>query len=188
MPADHDFVISGQSCNPYHRNVDRKFLEDQLVREAWARALAIQLSSCNDIVLWERATFVSDELFARMTSRKPGDGFGRVELRGQEILIHPGDTLPTLAYFDVAGLPSPLRLHLKIGALDEAGQRVPEAGNVNVEVQLDKSVVFKAFVDRRSPSDRPIDVTGARELMIKVDNANGRAWWDWFLLSATAQR
>ena len=44
------------------------------------------------------------------------------------------------------------------------------------------------YVDRTVHLDRTFDVTGANELTVVVDNANGKSWWDWFVLSVTSSR
>nr|AMP57259.1 hypothetical protein [uncultured bacterium] len=58
-----------------------------------------------------------------------------------------------------------------------------ESGTVNAEVSLDGKPVEKVYIDRNVSRDMVLDVTNVRELTIKVDNANGKAWWDWFFVS-----
>ena len=55
VPANYGFVVSGQSCAPYHRNVDREFLESSLEARGWSVVASLKLSGCNDVVLWQRA-------------------------------------------------------------------------------------------------------------------------------------
>jgi hypothetical protein len=55
VPSNYKFLLSGQSCAPYHRNVDRAFLESSLEAHGWSVVSSLKLSGCNDVVLWQRA-------------------------------------------------------------------------------------------------------------------------------------
>jgi hypothetical protein len=55
VPSNYAFVLSGQSCAPYHRNVDRAVIESSLEVEGWSVVASLKLSGCNDVVLWQRA-------------------------------------------------------------------------------------------------------------------------------------
>jgi len=53
---------------------------------------------------------------------------------------------------------------------------------VNVALLLDDKPLFEAYIDRTSVIERTLSVSG-RNLTVRVDNANGKSWWDWFLLT-----
>jgi len=121
-------------------------------------------------------------LFSRLTGRQLGDVNGRIELREEGILIHPGDSTPTLATFRLDGEIREMVVRLSIAPLDTQGKTTPEAGNVNVALLLDDKPLFEAYIDRTSVIERTLSVSG-RNLTVRVDNANGKSWWDWFLLT-----
>ena len=53
---------------------------------------------------------------------------------------------------------------------------------MNVEILLDGSRIYRGYFDRHTSADMLIDGSGARELRVLVDNANGKTWWDWFTI------
>ncbi|MFA6954571.1 MAG: sulfatase-like hydrolase/transferase [Thermoanaerobaculia bacterium] len=122
-------------------------------------------------------------LFARLVKKELGAESGNIELRPAGILIHPGTT-PTVATFRLGGEKASLRLRMFIAELDAPGKAVPQAGNVNVEIFVDGKSAVRCKLDRNSNEERTLDVSGANELTVRVDNANGKAWWDWFMLTA----
>jgi len=54
VPAEFEFAVTGESCNPYHRNLDREFLESELRSGQWSIAFSLRLSDCNEIKVWRR--------------------------------------------------------------------------------------------------------------------------------------
>jgi len=133
------------------------------------------------------AASASDKaFFGRLSRSEPSDVSGRVELRNEGILIHPGDKKPTTATFRLDKQVSRLTVRLFIAPLDAKGLAVPEAGTVNVEILADGKALLAVFVDRTIRVERILDLTGVAELTVRVDNANGKSWWDWLILSVTA--
>ena len=132
------------------------------------------------------ATAADRAFFARLSRTEPGDVSGRVELRNEGILIHPGDTKPTTATFRLDKQIHQLAVRLFIAPLDAKGLAVPEAGNVNVELLADGKPLLNVFIDRNIKVVRTFDLTGVSELTVRVDNANGKSWWDWLIFSVTA--
>ena len=128
---------------------------------------------------------LTKELYSHLIRSEPGEGEGKVDLRGSGILIHPGKT-PTTATFQLTGNHRELRLRLYISPLDKEGLKVPEAGTVDVELLVDGKSVNRAYVDRMTHIELPLNVSGAKELTIRVDNANGKDWWDWFMVSVSS--
>jgi hypothetical protein len=128
---------------------------------------------------------LTTQLYSHLIRSEPGAGEGLVTLRGTGILIHPGST-PTTATFQLVDNKQELRLKLYISPLDAEGLKVPEAGTVNAEILVDGKSVYKTYVDRNSKIELPIAVSGAKELTVRVDNANGKAWWDWFMISVSS--
>ncbi|HEX7706975.1 MAG TPA: NPCBM/NEW2 domain-containing protein [Thermoanaerobaculia bacterium] len=128
------------------------------------------------------------EFFTRISDRQLGDQVGKIELwEAGGILIHPGESTPTSATFNLAGAYRELDLLFSIAPLLE-GESVAEAGTVNIEVLADGRPVHSAFVDRKSSSAKTIDVTDVQALTVRVDNGNGKAWWDWLILSIQQAR
>jgi hypothetical protein len=126
---------------------------------------------------------VTAGLFRRMTLKSPGDKVGLIQLDATRgILMHPGETTPTIGTFALDGRSQPLRLSLAIGPLDQAGRAVADAGIVDVDVEIDGRRIVSARVDRDRPFTKALDVRGARQLTIRVDSA-GRSWWDWLYVS-----
>lgn len=120
--------------------------------------------------------------FARLVRKELGDGSGAIELRAGGILIHPGNTTPTSATFRLDGTMKQLRLKLYIASLGPTGSAIPDAGTVNARFIADGREIFKTYVDRTSLYDTSLDVSGVKELVIRVDN-NGQPWFDWFHVS-----
>jgi hypothetical protein len=56
VPAEYEFAITGDSCAPYHRNIDQALLEKSLADSGWAPVMTKRLSACNRIVLWKRGS------------------------------------------------------------------------------------------------------------------------------------
>ena len=50
----------------------------------------------------------------------------------------------------------------------------------------DGKPLLKVFLDRNIKVERTLDLTGVWELTVRVDNANGKSWWDWLIFSASA--
>ena len=132
-----------------------------------------------------RASDADKALYSRIVGREIGDAVGRVELREQGILIHPGEKKPTSVTFQLGGGLKRITFRFSM-PLDAAGKAVPEAGTVNVEFLLDGKSAFKTYVDRHSRLEKTLDVPGAHTLVVRVDNANGKSWWDWFILSVVS--
>ena len=122
-------------------------------------------------------------LFARATKKQLGDLHGTVELRNNGILIHPGATTPTSVTFRLGGEIKELRVSLFISPLGTEGSAVPEAGTVNVRLLADGRELLKASVDRNVRIQKSIDLTNVQNLEARVDNGNGKPWFDWFILS-----
>jgi predicted small lipoprotein YifL len=121
--------------------------------------------------------------FARVVRKDLGDASGKLELRDYGILIHPGETTPTSVTFRLAAELKELRLRLFISGLTPEGIAIPDAGTVNVEFIADGRALFKTYIDRNSSMEKSFNVSGVRDLVIRVDNANGKPWWDWFFVS-----
>jgi hypothetical protein len=127
-------------------------------------------------------------LFARLARKEVGDATGKIEFRDQGILIHPGEKTPTTAVFRLDGELKQIDVRLFIAPLGPEGSKVPDAGTVNVEVLLDGKSVLKKYVDRDRVVQETLQVSGVKEMAVRVDNANGKPWWDWFMFSVTALR
>jgi hypothetical protein len=130
----------------------------------------------------------SRALFERLGENEIGDDVGRVELHGGSILIHPGNSTPTTAHFRLGGELTRVGFRMEMARLPPEGLAAPQAANVNVEFLLDGRSLLKTYVDRSSRITQALDVTGGRDLVIRVDNANGKSWYDQFLLSVSVAR
>jgi len=122
-------------------------------------------------------------LFARVTKKQLGDVNGKVELRNDGILIHPGATTPTSVTFRLGGEIKELRVRLFILPLGPKGSAVPGAGTVNVRLLADGRGLLNASVDRNVHIQKSIDLTNVQNLEVRVDNGNGSPWFDWLTLS-----
>jgi hypothetical protein len=54
IPATYEFVVTGQSCDPFHPRLERAYLESVLDVEGWSTVWSLRLSPCNEIVLRRR--------------------------------------------------------------------------------------------------------------------------------------
>jgi hypothetical protein len=73
VPSRSEFVLTGQSCVPYHLNVDRAALESSLESDAWSIVFSAQLSRCNDVVLWRRESRSLSDLLQRLRDQSRPD-------------------------------------------------------------------------------------------------------------------
>ncbi|MFN7570364.1 MAG: NPCBM/NEW2 domain-containing protein [Betaproteobacteria bacterium] len=126
-------------------------------------------------------------LFARLTLKEPGDKVGVVELRPEGILLHPGDSRPTVVEFDLKGLASPLALRFFMAPLPPDALGIKDAGTVQVEAMVDGKLLWKEAVGRGRGLDRGLDVAGATKLRLIVDNADGKSWFDWLMFGVAAK-
>ena len=73
VPSRYEFVLTGQSCAPYHRNVDRAAMESSLKSDEWTIVFSSRLSRCNDVVLWRREQRALSDLIERLRPDSPRD-------------------------------------------------------------------------------------------------------------------
>lgn len=73
VPSRYEFVITGQSCVPYHLNIDRAALESSLKSDEWLIVFSAHLSRCNNVVLWRREQRALADLVERLRSKSPED-------------------------------------------------------------------------------------------------------------------
>ena len=121
----------------------------------------------------------SKYLFSLKSGETLGDNNGVVALHDAGIFIHPGDTTPTTATFNLDDKHRSIKLRPFIAKLDAGGEKNPDAGIVGVELLLDGKSVDKFLVDRNSNLEKTLEVKGVKSLAIRVDNGNGPGW-DWF--------
>ena len=135
---------------------------------------------------WKPTTALTRTFYGKIVSKQPGDRAGRVELRDtMGILIHPGDTKPTSVTFQLDGKYKNLDILFFIANLG-AGGRFTGAGTVNVQAYADGRSLMRNYVDRHSDAEMLLDVSGARQLTITVDNGDGQSLYDWLFMSVEA--
>lgn len=123
----------------------------------------------------------SKYLFSLKIGETIGDKNGAIVLRSNGIYMHPGDTIPTTATFNLDDKYHSIRLKPFIAKLDAEGEKRPDAGIVGVEILLDGKSVDKFRVDRNSNLEKTLEVKGVKSLEIRVDNG-GNTGWDWFTI------
>jgi hypothetical protein len=129
----------------------------------------------------------TESLFARISGKQIGDGEGRIEMRPQGILIHPGENTPTRVRFRLGRTVNALTLAGFISALPEAAMLVTQAGTVSLQLQADGRLLDTVAIDRHSRYVKRLELRGVETLTVTVGNADGRAWWDWFILGVVGQ-
>jgi len=125
-------------------------------------------------------------LFSRKANEDLGDKWGKIELRKDGVLVHPGENKPTTAEFHLKKQAKTITIKPFIAELDEAGRNTPEAGVVDVEFIADGKVLEKIRVDRTTNSQRNFNLSGVETFGVRVDKGNGTPGWDWFMISVLA--
>lgn len=134
----------------------------------------------------QKASNANKAFFARISKREIGDDVGKIEERNAGLLVHPGASTPTSVTFRLGGELKQLTLRLFIGQLPPDAKGVPQAGTVNAEILLDGKSAVKQHLDRNTDVQKTLDVAGVQELTLRVDNADGKPWWDWFFVSVVS--
>lgn len=123
------------------------------------------------------------ELFSMMSEKEIGDNVGRIEIRDEGILIHPGETKPTTASFNIARTKQGITLILFIATLPDNAKGIKEAGTVGVQFVLDGRYGERFEVNRDSYKIKTLDLSDVDTIDVLVDNKDGKAWFDWLMLA-----
>jgi hypothetical protein len=121
-------------------------------------------------------------LFELISDKKIGDVSGLVELRKEGILIHPGVNSPTEVSFQLSKNYHELTLSLFIATLPPEAKDIKEAGTANIEFFADKKSLGKLTVNRNAIITKTLDLSSVGTLSVRVDNQDGKAWFDWLML------
>lgn len=120
-------------------------------------------------------------LFSTITAKTLGKVHGKVELREDGILIHPGET-PTKVTFQLKNLDPSITLVGFIATMPPETLALSNTGSVGFELFLDGKSQGHNPVDRFSNFVEQINIANAKTLTVVVDNGNGEPWADWFIL------
>ena len=127
------------------------------------------------------------DLFSLISKKEVGDKSGKVEMRKEGILIHPGETQPTKVTFNLSGKYQKLEIRPFIAVLPDDALALKEAGTVGVEFFLDGKSESRLVVDRTTTLTKTLDLTNVETLTIIVDNFDSKAWFDWFMLGIVSR-
>ncbi len=105
-----------------------------------------------------------------------------IELRKEGILIHPGETTPSKISFKLSHSYQKLSIRPFIALLPPDALNIKEAGTVEVEFFLDGKAEKKLLINRETSLIKNLELSNVDTLTIVVRNADGKAWFDWFML------
>ena len=133
--------------------------------------------------------FVSDvnidntnALFKLIVNKELGDKVGVVEMRDEGMLIHPGETTSSKISFKLSHTYKKLIVRPFIAALPADAIKIKEAGTTGIDFWFDGKSQGRFIVNRDTRLTKELDLTNVDTLTIAVDNADGKAWFDWLML------
>ena len=133
--------------------------------------------------------FVSDvnldktnALFKLIVNKELGDKVGVVEMRDEGMLIHPGETTSSKISFKLSHTYKKLIIRPFIAALPADAIKIQEAGTTGIDFWFDGKSQGRFIVNRDTRLTKELDLTSVDNLTIVVDNADGKAWFDWLML------
>lgn len=127
------------------------------------------------------------KLFLLLSSKEMGDISGKVELRKEGILIHPGVNTPTYVSFHLSKHYQKLILRPYIAPLPVEAKNLKEAGTAKVEFFGDGKSLGKIDVNRDTNTTKTLDLGDVETLNVIVGNQDGKAWFDWFMLGVVSE-
>jgi len=126
--------------------------------------------------------FATEKLYKKIKHKKLGSGSGVIRIdKNIGILIHPGAS-PTEVTFDVSRMKETLKLVFWISGLPQNILPIAKAGTVGFEVFVDGKSQGRKRVDRFTNQTLLVNLAGASELRIVVDDDDGVQTCDWFFM------
>lgn len=119
--------------------------------------------------------------FSMVSAKTLGKVHGKVELREDGILVHPGET-PTKAVFNLKKFEPTFTIAASIATLPPETLALSNTGLVGFELFLDGKSLGRKTVDRFTNYVEKINTENAKTLTVVVDNGNGEPWADWLIL------
>lgn len=124
----------------------------------------------------------TNALFKLIANKELGDKVGVVEMRSEGMLIHPGEMNPSKVSFKLSHTYKKLLVRPFIAALPADAIKIKEAGTIGIDFWLDGKSQGRFIVNRDTRLTKELDLTNVDTLTIVVDNADGKAWFDWLML------
>ena len=121
-------------------------------------------------------------LFKLIINKELGDKVGVVEMRSEGMLIHPGEMNPSKVSFKLSHTYKNLLIRPFIAALPADAIKIKEAGTIGIDFELDGRSQGRFLVNRDTRLSKNLDLTNVNTLTIVVDNADGKAWFDWLMI------
>lgn len=124
----------------------------------------------------------TNKLFKLIVNKELGDKVGVVEMRDEGMLIHPGETTSSKISFKLSHAYKKLIIRPFIAALPADATNIKEAGTIGIDFWFDGKSQGRFIVNRDTRLTKELDLSNVDNLTIVVDNADGKAWFDWLML------